>query len=81
MSTNQTFKYKQCFEAAKAGDINELKKMHENGCNWGYVTAANAAFFGHLDCLKYAQENGWKWNKWIPYMQLKTPVAALRLVD
>jgi hypothetical protein len=47
----------------------------------GYVTSANAAAFGHLDCLKYAQENGWKWNKWIPYMQLKTPVAALRLVD
>ena len=64
MLTNQTFKFKECHEAAKAGDLNELKNMHENGCEWDILTPAWAASNGHLECLKYAHENGCPWDNY-----------------
>jgi len=33
--------------------------MHmKNGCPWGENTCSNAAENGHIECLKYAHENG-----------------------
>ena len=61
-----SFKYKTCTEAAKAGDLTELKKMHEADCDWDEWTPRSAAENGHLDCLKYAHENGCPWD-------IKTP--------
>jgi len=59
----QTFKYSKCYEAAEKGDLIELKRMYENGCDLNdYYTTAYAAENGHLDCLKYAHENGCEWN-------------------
>jgi hypothetical protein len=62
MSTE--FKYKNCIEASKNGDLETLKRMHLDGFEWDEWTPANAAGNGHLDCLKYAHENGCDWNKW-----------------
>ena len=28
-----------------------------------WYTCSNAAFYGHINCLKYAHENGCPWNK------------------
>lgn len=47
-----------CENAARAGDLQELKRLHESGCPWYEYTCASAAAAGHLDCLKYAHENG-----------------------
>ena len=30
---------------------------------WNEFTTTGAAFYGHLDCLKYAHENGCPWDK------------------
>ena len=55
------FKYDYCFRAAGEGDLYELKRMHKAGFSLdkviGYAFAG-----GSLKCLKYAYENGCKWN-------------------
>ena len=68
------FKYKTCEQAAMAGDLDELQKLHENGFDWDVDTPAGAALGGHLDCLRYAHENGCEWN-W------KTPASAAKAGD
>jgi hypothetical protein len=68
---NLMFKYSKCSKAASAGDLEELKKMHETGYSWNTQTTENAATNGHLDCLQYAYENGCPWDKF-------TPAAAAR---
>ena len=72
MTTNQDrFKYEFCEAAALAGDLDELKNMHENGCEWDVWTPAYAAVNGHLDCLRYAHENGCEWD-------YRTPMHAAK---
>jgi hypothetical protein len=56
------FKYENCTEAAKFGDLEELKKMHDAGLPWGTDTSSAAAKHGHLDCLKWIHENGCPWD-------------------
>ncbi len=56
------FKYENCTEAAKFGDLEELKKMRDAGLPWGTDTTSAAAEHGHLDCLKWAHENGCPWD-------------------
>jgi hypothetical protein len=58
MLTNQTqtFKYTYIYEAALAGDLTELKKMHLSGCLMTCVTPIFAAGNGHLECFKYCFE-------------------------
>jgi hypothetical protein len=64
------FEYEFAWEAAEAGDLEELKRMHLAGFplqgtvshlfrndNIWYSTTL-AAKNGHLDCLRYAHENG-----------------------
>lgn len=59
VSTNYIYKYDSCAKAAKAGDLEELKRMHLAGfpINDPDLTF-QAAGYGHLDCLQYAYENG-----------------------
>jgi hypothetical protein len=71
--TTPTFKYQFALQAAAAGDLEELKRMHEHGFplfepespnhlfNYNYCTTF-AAQNGHLDCLRYAHEVGCEWN-------------------
>jgi hypothetical protein len=40
------------------GQIECLKYLHENGCQWDKWTCCFASKRGHLECLKYAHENG-----------------------
>jgi hypothetical protein len=56
------FKYESCTDAAGAGDLEELKKMHEAGCPWDTQTTENAARKGHLNCLRYAHLQGCEWQ-------------------
>lgn len=71
------FKYAACWWAAGQGDLEELKRMHEHGMplyqeqseddffsegNFKNCTAT-AALNGHLDCLRYAHENGCEWHQ------------------
>ena len=56
------------------GNLELLKFSYENSCLWtdkyskyawfGDETCENAALNGHLDCLKYAHENDYEWNRW-----------------
>ncbi len=70
------FKYTDCWKAAGEGDLEELKRMHEYGMplfqeqSVGFLfqedfvnCTATAALNGHLDCLRYAHENGCKWHQ------------------
>jgi hypothetical protein len=73
MSTNQTFKsidevsqerfkYASTTDAAEAVDLEEIKRMHEDGYKWNCLTAQYAASGGHLECLRYLHENGCSWD-------------------
>ena len=59
--------------AAKAGNLKILTYLYKNNKNtnigknyewdtWNNMTLIAASLHGHLDCLKYAHENGCKWN-------------------
>ena len=52
----------RCRDAARAGDLQELKRLHEAGVPWDFWTCVAAAEGGHLSCLQYAHENGCDWN-------------------
>lgn len=49
--------------AALKGHLDCLRYLKEQGCEWTFKTARNAAEGGHLDCLIYAVENGCDWNE------------------
>ena len=57
--------YDLCFSAAKAGNLECLKFVHERGCiiegisSWyGGTVIDQAIRNGHVECLRYAHENG-----------------------
>ena len=53
-----------CARLALDGNVEFLTFLHENvGCPWDEETCRKAAANGHLECLKYARENGCPWNK------------------
>ena len=72
--SNTVFKYEHCYQAAEAGDLQELTRMFEAGFPLkSYdedddvrLTTSYAAVSGHLDCLKYAHKNGCPWDEWTP---------------
>ena len=37
-------------------------ELYEQVCEWNAHTFQGAAKGGHLECLKYAHEQGWDWN-------------------
>ena len=52
-----------CAQMAENGNVEFLTFLHENvGCPWDEETCRKAAISGHLECLKYARENGCPWN-------------------
>ena len=55
--------------AIKAGDLQEIKRLHqgghlENECPWDAWACRAAAEGGQLECLKYLHENGCPCNEW-----------------
>jgi len=50
------------YHAARNNNIQCLKYLHENGCEWDISVCSGAAEKGALECLKYATENGCDWN-------------------
>jgi len=49
--------------AAKSGDLEIVRYLHENGCEWDTMACWSAANEGHLQVLKYLHENGCQWNE------------------
>ncbi|MCK4967970.1 MAG: hypothetical protein KAS12_02850 [Candidatus Aenigmarchaeota archaeon] len=58
MNTKLTFSDMNA--ACTAGDLNQIKYLHENDCMWNEDACVIAAK-GHLDCLKYLHENKCPW--------------------
>ena len=48
----------ECRDAAAAGNLSKLKRLHRAGRPWDETTCYEAAINGHLECLRYAYENG-----------------------
>jgi hypothetical protein len=48
--------------AARLGQLQALKFLHDNGCPWNGSTCSSAASNGHLSCLQYAHEQGCRWG-------------------
>lgn len=56
---SKDFKYQYCWQAAEAGDLEELRSMYDKGHNSiDYRVTEFAAKNGHLDCLAFALERG-----------------------
>ncbi len=66
-----SFKYESCEKAAKVGDLEELKKMHENGYPLDKWVCALAAQYGNLECLRYAHSQGCEWYEYTTYNAAK----------
>ena len=47
-----------CAAAARGGNLECLKYLHEHGCAWDKSACSAAARCGHLECLKYLHEHG-----------------------
>jgi len=43
--------------------INNLARLHENGCPLNEKCCEYASEYGQLECLKYLHENGCPWNE------------------
>jgi hypothetical protein len=52
-----------CAAAARGGNLECLKYLHEHGCAWDKSACSAAAGRGHLECLKYLHEHGCAWDK------------------
>ena len=52
-----------CAAAARGGNLECLKYLHEHGYPWSEWVSLAAAEGGHLECLKYLHEHGCVWNK------------------
>ena len=50
-------------QAAYLGNLEMLKYCVENGCEVGPGTCADAAKFGHLECLKFLRSKNVKWDR------------------
>jgi hypothetical protein len=59
-------------QAAKIGNLQLLRFLHENGCSsWGKFTCEIAAENGHLGCLEYVHKNGSPWDNWTCFYAAK----------
>ena len=54
-----------CAAAARGGNLECLKYLHEHGCAWDKSACSAAAGRGHLECLKYLHEHGCAWSEWV----------------
>ena len=48
----------ECRDAAATGNLSKLKRLHRAGRPWDETTCYEAAINGHVECLRYAYENG-----------------------
>ena len=53
-----------CEAAARSGQLEELKALHENGTPWDTDTRLEAALGGHLEVLQWARANGCAWDEY-----------------
>jgi hypothetical protein len=51
-----------CASAAQSGDLELLKWLRLQGCQWNTRVCTDAASHGHLKLLKWARENGCPWD-------------------
>jgi hypothetical protein len=51
-----------CFAAARSGNFENLKWLHENGCPWGKKVMISASIFGNFEIVKWLHENGCPWD-------------------
>ena len=52
-----------CAAAARGGNLECLKYLHEHGYPWSEWVSLAAAEGGHLECLKYLHEHGCVWDE------------------
>lgn len=52
-----------CAAAARGGNLECLKYLHEHGCAWDKSACSAAARGGHSECLKYLHTHGCPGNK------------------
>jgi hypothetical protein len=52
-----------CKEAAKYGQLDCLRYLHERGWSWNATTCRAAAEHDQLACLRYAHENNCPWDE------------------
>ena len=52
-----------CAAAARGGNLECLKYLHEHGCAWDKSACEAAALRGHSECLKYLHTHGCPGNK------------------
>ena len=53
-----------CQAAARSGQLEELKLLHQNCCPWNKKTCQGAVGSGHLDVLQWLRENGCPWDEY-----------------
>jgi ankyrin repeat protein len=51
-----------CQAAARSGQLDELKALRVENCQWDEETCAGAAEGGHLEVLQWARANGCPWD-------------------
>ena len=63
---NKTDQHDLCRKITKMGNLKWLIWAHETvpPCPWDEDICSRAAENGHLDCLKYAHDNGCPWDKY-----------------
>ncbi len=66
-------------DAAFKGKIEKVQYLHKEGCTWDERTCYLAASRGHLECVRYAHENGYGENRWI--MIAKNRVSFGRFIS
>jgi len=49
--------------AAKLGSVTSLASMLRFSSSWDETTTATASRFGHVECLRFAHENGCQWTE------------------
>lgn len=50
-------------EAAGCGQLDMLRWLRGQGCEWNELTCTAAAWEGHLEVLRYAREHGCPWDE------------------
>ena len=53
---------RKCSAAAKAGNVEELKRLRGEGEGWSEETCQAAAFGGSVEVLRWLREGGCPWN-------------------
>ena len=55
--------WRTCYTVSRAGGLEVLKHVREQGCEWDESTCSAAADGGHLEVLKWLRANGCEWDE------------------